>query len=140
MNAWFIDKGLKRQCDWIGGAALPDDACATLAEADRRIAVAPAMRAEDDLVTVLEIGARFAGMQGDRALAGMAQLVHAPPSLFALSGDCAAAEEIAGQQIAAAAGVMRNKLRDGPIQIQRVAARHPVRFEAFFAHLLCQEQ
>src|SRR5438067_11534434 len=124
MNAWFIDKGLKRQCDWIGGAALPDDACATLAEADRRIAVAPAVRAENDLVAVLEIGARFAGMQGDRALAGMAQLVQTSPTFFRFSGNRAAAEEIAGQQIAATASVMCDELRHGPIQIQRVAARH----------------
>src|SRR5690348_12493661 len=112
-----------------GPARLSDHSRAALAKADRRIAVAPAMGAEDDLVAVLQICAGLAGVQRNRALPGMAQLVEASPAFLGLSRDRAASENVAGQQITAAASVMRDELRHGPIQVQRVAARHAVRFE-----------
>ena len=36
--------------------------------------------------------------------------------------------------------MMRDQLRHGPIQVERVAARHPVRREILFAHRLGQQQ
>src|SRR5207253_9484178 len=127
------------------GAAPPrigrsrDDPRTALAEADRRIPVAPAMGSEDHLIAVCQIGAGLAGMEGDRALAGVAQLAQAAVALGGRPRDRAAAENIAGQQVAAAAGVVRDELRDGPVKVQRVAARHPVRREALLAHLRGQQ-
>src|SRR5437667_1896043 len=95
--------------------------CAAFTEADRRVTVAPAMGAEDDLVAVCQIGAGLAGMEGDRALAGVAQLAQAAVALGGRSRDRATAENIAGQQVAAATGVVSDELRDGPVKVQRVA-------------------
>src|SRR6202035_4557450 len=77
-----------------------DDPGTAFAEADRRVAVAPAMGAEDHLVAVLEKRPGLAVVEGDRALAGVAQFAQAAIALFGRSRDCAAAENVAGQQIA----------------------------------------
>ena len=49
--------------------------------------------------------------------------------------DRAGAEQIAGHQVAAAAGVVRDELRQGPVEVGRVAVRHAVRRQALLAHL-----
>src|SRR5438067_3816456 len=145
LNACLIDKRLSGgdapQSALRGGPArLPDHPRAALAEADRRIAVSPAMGAEDDLVAILQICASLAGVQRNRALPGMAELVETSPAFLGRSRDRAASENVTGQQITAAASVMRDELRRGPIQVQRVAARHAVRFERLLAHLPRQQQ
>src|SRR6202035_4035415 len=71
-----------------GGSA--DDAGTAFAEADRRIAVASAMGAEDHLVAVLEKRSGLAVVEGDRALAGVAQFAQAAITLGGRSRDRAA--------------------------------------------------
>src|SRR3954469_3150831 len=84
--------------------SVSNDAGAALAKADRRIAVPPAMGAEDHLVAAFEIGAGLARGQRDVARPSGAQLAEAAVALGGRPGDRAAAENVAGQQVAAAAG------------------------------------
>ena len=42
------------------------------------------------------------------------------------AGNCAAAEQVSGNQIAAGTGAVRNHLREGPIEISRVCGRQAV--------------
>src|ERR1700693_4836395 len=77
---------------------------AALAEADRHIALAPAMGAKDRLVAVFEKGAGLAGFEAGRALAVGADLHQAAVALDSRPGDRAAAENVARQQVAAVAG------------------------------------
>src|SRR5260221_10711862 len=98
---------------------LRDDAGAAFAEADRRVAVAPAVRPEDHLVAVREVGAGLAGMQCGRAGSGLAQFAGAAIPFRAGSRDRAAAEQVARQQVAAAASGVRAPLRHGPVEVGR---------------------
>src|ERR1051325_9922653 len=94
-----------------GTARTLTDHAAAFAEADARQAVALAVRAQDDLVAVFEELA--------------AQLEQASRRLLLGAGDRAAGEEIAGLQVAAIRGVMRDELRDRPIHVAEVAAADP---------------
>jgi hypothetical protein len=49
-------------------------------------------------------------------------------------------KKIAGLQVAAVASVMRNKLRDRPIHMSRVAERHTVRREILFTQARRHEE
>src|SRR5262245_45453301 len=102
---------------------LGHDPCAAFAKTDRCIPVAPAMGAEDRFVAVFEKGARLARMQRQRAAAVHALLAETAPALLARTGDRAAAKQVAGSEVAAAARVVRDKLRQRPIKIERVAVR-----------------
>src|SRR5260370_5979301 len=116
------------------------DPGAALAEADWGVALARAMGAEDRLVAVFEKRPRLTRFEGDRALAVGADLHQAAIAPDGRPRDRAAAEDVARQQVAAAAGVMRDELRHRPVEIQRVAVRHAMRREAFFAHRGCQQE
>src|SRR5207237_3274334 len=80
------------------------------------------MGAENDLVAVLQICAGLAGVQRNRALPGMAELVETSPAFLRRSRDRAASENVTGQQITAAASVMRDELRHGPLRSGRLLA------------------
>src|SRR6266446_9789670 len=88
-----------------------------LAKADRRLAILSAMRAEDHFVAILDKGASLARGQCDRAGAVGAQLHQAAIALRGRTRDRASAEQIPGGEVAAVAGVMRDHLRHGPIEI-----------------------
>src|SRR5579884_3235346 len=118
-----------------GPPPLWDDAGAALAETDRHGAFAPAMGAEDRLVAVREKGAGLARRQRDPSLAVLRQFHQAAPAFRRRAGDRAGAEDVAGFEIAAARAVMRDELRDRPIEVGRVARRHAVRRQPFVAHL-----
>src|SRR5487761_425631 len=108
-----------------------DDAGAALAEADRGKAVAAAMGAEDHFVAAFDKGAGFARSQCRRPRAVGAQFHQAAIALAGRAGDRAGAEQIAGAEIAAAARMVRHQLRQGPIEIGRVAHRHAVRRQPY---------
>ena len=59
--------------------------------------------------------------------------------LECVAGDGAAGDEVAGQQIAAVARVVREQLRGSPIKVPRVAAAEADRRHAAVAHLRCSE-
>src|SRR5262245_35937897 len=77
------------------------------------IALAPA--AEDDFVAVLEEPALLAVRQLQRLGSPPRQLEQAPPLVFLRPGNRAAAEQVAGAQVAAIAGVMGDELRRRPV-------------------------
>src|SRR5262249_9112876 len=104
------------------------------AKPDRRIAVAPAMGAEDRLVAVLEKAACLAAAQGQGAGAVLALLAEAAPALLGLARDRAAAKQVTGDQIASAAGVVGAQLRQRPVQVCRVAVRDAVGRQTLLAH------
>src|SRR5487761_1171555 len=117
-----------------------DDAGAALAEADRGKAVAAAMGAEDHFVAVFDKGAGFARSQCRRPRAVGAQFNQAAIALAGRAGDRVCAEQIAGAEIAAAAGMVRHQLRQGPIEIGRVAPRHTLRRQPFRAQPFGQQK
>src|SRR5258708_3331302 len=80
-----------------------DDPGAAFAEADRGVAVAMAVGAEDRLVAVFEKGAGFDGAEGQRAAAVHALLVETAPARLGRPRDRDGADQIAVQEIAAAA-------------------------------------
>src|SRR6185437_6039844 len=83
---------------------------------------------------------RFAARQRHRFLAAARQLEQAAAALAARRRDGARAEKIAGSQIAAVGGVMRDHLRRRPIEVPRIAGRQAMRREARFAHRLGLDQ
>src|ERR1700693_5073503 len=97
------------------------DPAAAFAKTDGGKAVAPAMGAEDHLVAVFEKRAGLARCEGDRALAVHAQLAEAAPTSLGRARDRASAEQIARQEVAPAAGVVGNQLRQCPIEVGRIA-------------------
>src|ERR1700719_1574803 len=97
-----------------------NDAGAALAKADRRAPVLPAMGAEDHLVPVLQKCAGFPGGEHYLPLAVGAQLHQAAIALWRRPGYRAGAEQIAGDEIAAAASVVRDQLRRGAVKGGRV--------------------
>src|SRR5438132_150754 len=94
------------------------DAGAALAKADRGEAVAPAMGAQDRLVAVFEKGAGLAGTERPGAASVETLLAEAAPPGFGRTRYRAGAKEIAGCQVAAAAGVVGNELGQGPVEVR----------------------
>src|SRR6185312_1864272 len=91
-------------------------------------------------VAILEKAPRFAARQRHRFLAAARELEQAAAALAARRRDGARAEEIAGSQIAAVGGMMRDHLRRRPIEVPRIAGRQAMRREARFAHRLGLDQ
>src|ERR1044071_9539930 len=102
-----------------------DHARAALTETDRRVSIAPAMGAEDRFVAVHEKAADLARAQGEGTTAVEALLAEAAPAGFGRAGDRAGAEEVARQEVAAAARVMRHQLRQRPVEVGRIAVGDP---------------
>src|SRR5580692_10465073 len=99
----------------LGSTARRRDHAAALAEADAGAARAIAVGAEDDLVAVLQEAARLAVRQGDRIAAARGELEQAAAALVLRPRAGAAAHEVADLEVAAVAGVMRDHLRDRPV-------------------------
>src|SRR5262245_11853554 len=91
------------------------DRYAALAEADACKAVAPAVGAHDDGITVFKEAARLAGWKRQWAPAPRRDLEQAAEPVIARRRDRPRAEQIAGAQIAAAAAVVRRQLGHGPV-------------------------
>ena len=89
---------------------------AAFAEADARIILFGAKAFEDDLVAVLDEAALLAGRQRDRLAPARGKFEEAAPAILLRPGHGARADEIADDEIAAVAGVMRDHLRHGPIR------------------------
>src|SRR5260370_7693106 len=81
------DRGRRRTARHNPRAPLLDDPRAAFAEADRCVAVAAAMGAEDRLVAVFEEGAPLAGAQGQGAGAVHALLAEAAPAFLSRPQD-----------------------------------------------------
>src|SRR5262245_55307636 len=94
--------------------ALRNDPPPAITEADGRKPVAPRAGPKDDLVAVLQVGACLAGGQAQLSLPVMRQLAEAAIARLVGRGYRAAAEEIAWLQVAAAARVVRDHLRESP--------------------------
>jgi hypothetical protein len=77
------------------------------AEADAGETAAAAVAAQDGLVAVFQKLAEFAGGQADGFRAAPGQFKQAAALLRQRSGDSAAGQQIAGLEVAAVAGVVR---------------------------------
>ena len=87
-----------------------------LAEGDVREAFATAKTAQDDLVAVFECAAGFAIGKRDWLLAASGELQQASGGCFFETGDSARGKQVAGQQVAAVAGVMGDELCRSPVE------------------------
>jgi len=111
-----------RPAAWISHSAAVQTFCQTIRARHSPkpiggLAVLSAMGRKITFVAILDKGADFARGQGDRAGAVDAQLHQAAIALRGRTRDRAGAEQIPGGEFAAVAGVMRDHLRHGPIEI-----------------------
>src|SRR5580693_413391 len=107
---------------------------AAFAETDARIILFGAKAFEDDLVAVLDEAALLTGRQRDRLAPARGKLKKAAPAFLLRPGHGAGADEIAGDKIAAVAGVMRDHLRHGPIRRRERGTGEPLRRRAGAPH------
>src|SRR5208282_4226361 len=106
------------------GAASPGgwkDLAAHLAEPDP-VAVALAPAGDDDLVAILEKGARRPAAKRERPLPVPRQFEEAPPGVLAAAADGARAQQIAHLQVAAGDSMVRELLRHAPVQVAEIGA------------------
>src|SRR5205823_5543035 len=96
--------------------------------ADAPVASLLAERAQRHLVAVGEKGARLAGGLRQRLGAAPRTLEQATTRLLRTPGHGAAADEVAGSQVAPVARVVREQLPKRPIHVGDVAATHEHRF------------
>ena len=78
--------------------------------------------AQDHGVTVVQKAALLAIAQSDGLAATLGKLDHGAGLALAGAGDGAAAQQITAAQIAAAHGVVRDHLRDGPVLVLEAGA------------------
>ena len=112
------------------GLTRSHNTCTALAETDRNVSVALGARLEDNFVAVIEILAAFTIRQPKR----LPMLQQAGPALVGGARDRAAAQQVAGLQIAAVAGVVRDHLREAPIRIFEIRRDYTGRRIARFEH------
>src|SRR5208337_1642522 len=106
------------------GAASPGgwkDLAAHLAEPDP-VAVALAPAGDDDLVAILEKGARRPAAERKRPLPVPRQFEEAAPGVLAAAADGARAQQIAHLQVAAGDGMVRELLRHAPVKVAEIGA------------------
>src|SRR5262245_46653508 len=111
-----------------------------LAEADPRIALAAAMAAQDHLVARLQEAPRLAARQRQRLGAAPGELDQAAAVLLRRPRDGAARDQVAGAQVAAVRAVVRDPLREGPVDVAQVAAAQRERRQAALAHQGARQQ
>jgi hypothetical protein len=85
-----------------------------------------AKTAQDDLVAVLEYGAGFAVGEGDGLFAATCELDQAAGGFFGFVGDGAGGKQVAGEQVAAIAGVVGDELGGGPPELAEVGLAEAV--------------
>ena len=95
---------------------------------------------DDHVVAVLEKPARLAGRKRNRLAPAFGDFQEAAEAARCRTGDRAGAEQVAGVEVAAAAGVMRDQLRHGPIEVARVAVGQAMGREIPVAHALGEQQ
>src|SRR5258708_6565060 len=98
------------------------------------------MGAQDDLVAPFEEATRLPRSERERLAATLGQLQQAAEALARRAADGAGAEEVAGVKIAAAAAVMRDELRHGPVELGAVGLRQALRRQPLAAHRLGEEE
>src|SRR5260221_5460881 len=98
------------------------------------------MGAQDDLVATFEEATRLPRSERERLAATLGQLQQAAEALARRAADGAGAEEVAGVKIAAAAAVMRDELRHGPVELGAVGLRQAWRRKPLAAHRLGEEE
>ena len=103
---------------------LPDADClawqndaAAFAEADGDPPFGTGEAAQNDFIAIKKIKALLAGGEHDRGSSPGGRFEKAAAAIGRVCRDGAGAEEIAGIEIDAANGVVRDKLRDGPIEV-----------------------
>src|ERR1035438_9167644 len=101
------------------GASSPSNCCgddgpAALAEADAAVAGSFAPTAENDFVAVFQEAALLAVGQVQRFRAAPGYLQQAPAILLFRPGDRAAADQVAGAEVASVGSVMRHHLAERP--------------------------
>ena len=106
-----------------------------LAERDTGQAFAFAEAAQDDLVAVGEEFAEVAGGQAEGDGAALGDFEHAALRAGMWAGDGAAGQDVSGEQIAAVAGVVREHLREGPVEVAKVAGAEPGGWETVYTHV-----
>ena len=113
---------------------------AAFAESDARKSFTLAPAAHDHFVAVFEELSLFAGGEADGFRAAPRQLQQRSARFSRCSRHSPAGEQITRPQIAAAAGVMRDHLRNSPIEVLRVAQREPVLRQALGLHRFGHER
>src|SRR4051812_29445037 len=91
---------------------------ATFAETYAGASVALAEPSHDDLIAILEEATLLAGRQGDRFRPAPCQLLHTATRILRRTGHRPAREQIAGIEVAAVAGVVRDELRECPVHLR----------------------
>src|SRR4051794_24612770 len=117
----------RRPAPPIGPSCRRQNGAAAFAEADGDIAVALGLGAEHHGVAILEEAPLLAIRQRDRLAAALGDLQQRAEAVLGGGGDGAAAEEVARHQVAAAAGVVRQHLREGPVEVAGVGQREAER-------------
>src|SRR5262249_3028638 len=116
------------------------DRSVAFAKADAGKPLPAAARAHDDGITILEEAARLARGERHRTTAAGRELEQASEPVLGGRGDRAGAEQIARAQVAAAAAVMGDELRDRPVEMARVADCQPLRRKAFGLETRCEQK
>jgi len=98
-----------------------DDPSRAFPEPDAGQAGPLAEATKDDFIAVFEERARLASGQA-KGFGAMLHLEEASFRALLRPGDGTGSEQVAGAQVAAAAGVMRDELRRSPVEIAQIAA------------------
>src|SRR5262245_62331379 len=107
----------------------------TFAETDSPESFALAIPAKYHLVAVLQEPARLARRQVDRLGASPGQFDQTAQAVFRRARDRAARDQVARPQVATVARVMREHLRERPVEVPRIARAEAMRGDPLFTHL-----
>ena len=104
------------------------------AEANPSEAVTLAIPAQRHFVAVGQVASFFAPWQRQRLPSVRGQLQQTAAISIVGSRHRAGSQDVAGAQVAAVAGVMRQQLRDRPVQLAKGTAADADRRDVLFAH------
>src|SRR5688572_17109167 len=103
-------------------------------EANPPEALTLAIPAQRDLVAISQVAALFTAWQRERLSSIRGELQKTAAIVILGTRDGTGSEQIAGSQVAAVAGVMRQQLCRGPIQVAKRTAADADRRDALLAH------
>src|SRR5665213_2275366 len=110
------------------------DDSAAFAEADSGVSFAFAVPPENHFVAILKKLSRLARRQRDRLRAAPGQFQKTAARVWRFTGNGSACQQIAGLQIAAVAGMVRNQLGRSPVQVTEPAAANSGFGRSLFPH------
>src|SRR5215831_11940580 len=116
---------MPRDSGFVMGAISSSYHAAALAEADARVALALAVAAQDHLVAVLQEAALFAARERQRLGSPPGELDQAAAVLLLGARDRAARDQVARPQVAPVRAVVRDHLRERPVDVAQVAVAQP---------------